>query len=99
MNHINPEELQDLMSRTSVHLIDVREPDEHAEFNIGGQLIPLANILHQADDIPTHGTVVVYCRKGVRSQIAIQKLQERFGMEHLLNLKGGMEAWKKTFTP
>jgi rhodanese-related sulfurtransferase len=24
-----------------VHLIDVREPEEHAAFNIGGKLLPL----------------------------------------------------------
>lgn len=27
-----------------VHLVDVREPHEHAEFNIGGILLPLGKV-------------------------------------------------------
>ena len=40
--------------------------------------------------IPKEKTVVFYCRKGIRSQIAIQRLQDRFGFTNLLNLKGGI---------
>ena len=28
----------------AINLVDVREPAEHAEFNIGGTLLPLGNI-------------------------------------------------------
>ncbi len=97
MKHISPQELHQLMQQGAVQLIDVREPEEHAEFNIGGQLIPLANVLSQADRIPEQGKVIIYCKKGIRSQIAIQKLEEKLGYHHLINLKGGMEAWKKWF--
>ena len=27
-----------------IHLVDVREPHEHAEFNIGGILLPLGKV-------------------------------------------------------
>lgn len=78
-------------------LIDVREPYEHAEFNIGGELIPLGNITQQAGMIATDKPVVIYCRKGIRSQLAIQRLQEKFPFTNLINLIGGTEAWKKEF--
>jgi rhodanese-related sulfurtransferase len=78
-------------------LIDVREPYEHAEFNIGGELIPLGNITQQASMIATDKPVVIYCRKGIRSQLAIQRLQEKFPFTNLINLIGGTEAWKKEF--
>jgi rhodanese-related sulfurtransferase len=32
----------------------------------------------------------------VRSQIAIQRLEDKFGFTNLINLSGGMYAWKKS---
>lgn len=78
-------------------LLDVREPDEHSAFNIGGQLIPLNEIVRHIDEIATDKPVIFYCRKGIRSQIAIQRLQEKFPFTNLINLIGGTEAWKKQF--
>ena len=78
-------------------LIDVREPYEHEEFNIGGQLIPLNEICQHIDSIATNKPVIIYCRKGIRSQIAIQRLQEKFPFTNLINLIGGTEAWRKEF--
>jgi rhodanese-related sulfurtransferase len=78
-------------------LIDVRESYEHAEFNIGGQLIPLNEIIQQVNKISTDKPVILYCRKGIRSQVAIQRLQQKFPFTNLFNLIGGTEAWKKHF--
>jgi len=78
-------------------LIDVREPYEHAEFNIGGQLIPLNEITQQVNKIATDKPVILYCRKGIRSQVAIQRLQQKIPFTNLFNLIGGTEAWKKQF--
>lgn len=78
-------------------LIDVREPYEHTEFNIGGQLIPMSEIVQHAEKIPTDIPVIIYCRKGIRSQIAIQRLQQKLPFSNLYNLIGGTEAWKKQF--
>jgi len=36
---------------------------------------------------------VLYCEKGIRSSIAIQRL-EASGFNNLYNLAGGMKAWK-----
>ncbi len=95
MTHISPEDLKVLLEKEEVFLLDVREPEEHANYNIGGILIPLSEILLQYQQIPTHQTVIVYCKKGIRSQIAIQRLQEKFGFTNLVNLRGGMDSWKK----
>ena len=82
-------------NKEDFQLIDVREPDEYAEFNIGGQLIPLNEIIQQAEKIAIDKPVILYCRKGIRSQLAIQRLQEKFPFTNLFNLIGGTEAWKK----
>ena len=78
-------------------LIDVRETFEHEDFNIGGELIPLHEISLRIEQIATDKPVIIYCRKGIRSQIAIQRLQQKFPFTNLINLIGGTEAWKKEF--
>ncbi len=78
-----------------IQLIDVREPFEHKDYNIGGELIPLSEITQQIDRIATNKKVVFYCKKGIRSQLAIQRLEEKFSFNNLFNLEGGIEAWKK----
>jgi rhodanese-related sulfurtransferase len=83
-----------LVAAPTTVLIDVREPYENEVFNIGGTLIPLGDIMQHAAAIPTHVPVVVYCKKGIRSAIAIQRLQAKYGMENLINLQGGLSNWE-----
>lgn len=100
MKSITAIELRELLAgNTSLTLVDVREPGEHAAFNIGGRLIPLGDIMKHAADLPPGRPVIFYCRVGVRSAIAIQRLQERYQMENLINLQGGIEAWKQMKPP
>jgi rhodanese-related sulfurtransferase len=95
MNGITPIELQALLQQRDIFLLDVREPSEHEAFNIGGELIPLDEVMSNAAKIPRDKPVIVYCKKGIRSQFAIQRLQDKFGFTNLVNLTGGMEAWKR----
>ena len=97
MNHISPQELKQRIEDGQLFLLDVRELTEHQEFNIGGTLIPLGELMLHTNKIPSDQPVVVYCKKGIRSQIAIQRLEEKLGFTNLINLKGGMDAWKKIF--
>lgn len=88
-----------LDSGETVHLIDVREPDEHEAFNIGGHLIPLGNIqLLQVDEIEglKNEEVICYCRSGKRSAQACMML-ETFGFTNTKNLDGGMLNWEEKF--
>lgn len=95
MKEIDPIQLQQLLREERVFLLDVREPYEREAFHIGGELIPLNEVVRHADSIPRDVPVVVYCRKGIRSQLAIQRLEERFGFTNLINLRGGLEGWKE----
>ena len=95
MTGITPQQLQTRLQEKKLFLLDVREPFEHEDFNIGGHLIPLGNIVSMAEHIPKNEPVIVYCKRGIRSQIAIQRLEDKFGFTNLINLEGGMEAWKR----
>ena len=71
-------------------LVDVRSGEEHNSYNIGGILIPLDELLRRSHEISLEMPVVFYCRKGVRSQIAIQRLSEKFPDADFFNLQGGV---------
>ncbi|MEL7221544.1 MAG: rhodanese-like domain-containing protein [Bacteroidota bacterium] len=79
-------------------LIDVREPHEHEAFNIGGQLVPLGNIMAELPKLQESADkeVIVYCRSGGRSGMA-QSLMQQAGFKQVRNLTGGMLAWQDTF--
>ncbi len=53
MQEISVQELKARMDAgEQLNIIDVREPDEYAAFNIGGKLMPFGQILSmQTDDI------------------------------------------------
>jgi len=82
-----------------LHLLDVREPHEHAEFNIGGVLLPLGKIqTMQVEDIEDWKDVeiVCYCRSGNRSMQACLML-ETFGFTNVRNLLGGVMDWQQKY--
>lgn len=88
-----------LDSGEKINLVDVREPDENAEFNIGGKLVPLGQIqTMQVDDLEDLKTeeVVCYCRSGNRSGQACLIL-DMLGFRNTKNLVGGMVAWQDRF--
>jgi rhodanese-related sulfurtransferase len=83
----------------SIHLLDVREPFEHENFNIGGVLLPLGKIMQlQTDEVDDwkEREVICYCRSGNRSGQACLTL-EGAGFRNVKNLAGGMNAWQDRF--
>ena len=100
MTNITPEEVKRrLDAGEKLNLIDVREPYENAEFNIGGKLIPIGNIQSmQIEDIEDMRSdeVILYCRSGNRSGIAAMVL-DQLGFKNTKNLTGGMLAWAEKF--
>ena len=96
MQSITPIQLQQKITiKEEFFLIDVREPFEHEDFNIGGVLIPLNEVIQNINQIPIDKPVILYCKKGIRSHIAIERLQQKFAFTNLINLEGGIEAWKR----
>ncbi|HMN33075.1 MAG TPA: rhodanese-like domain-containing protein [Chitinophagaceae bacterium] len=93
--------VQDLKKRVDAHedlyIIDVREPFEYEETNMGAKLIPLGKIM--AEDIDEildwkDKEVIVHCRSGVRSAQACLVL-EQYGFSNTKNLEGGILAWNQ----
>lgn len=72
------------------YLLDVRTALEREQFHIGGKHIPLQELEVRFSEINTSKNIVVYCKAGIRSNMAIQILQEKGISNTLINLKGGI---------
>ena len=100
MTTITAEEVKSrLDAGEKLHIIDVREPHENIEFNIGGALLPLGKIqTMQLDDIEDwkNDEIIIYCRSGNRSGQACLML-ESAGFTNVRNLTGGLLEWRDRF--
>ncbi len=99
INEISVHELQSWKNEgKDFQLIDIREGHEYEFANIGGEHIPLGEILSSLDKVNYTKPKVVMCRSGQRSAAAINALQQA-GCDNLFNLKGGILAWGKEIDP
>jgi rhodanese-related sulfurtransferase len=80
-------------------VVDVRTPEEFARGHVpGAKNIPHDEIAARAAEIgPPSTPVVVYCRSGRRSALAIESLKE-LGYRSLWNA-GGYDGWPRDEAP
>jgi adenylyltransferase/sulfurtransferase len=94
LKEITAKELYDWQVRgEKFQLIDVREPHEYEIVNLGGELIPLGDVIASSDRISRDEKVVIHCKMGGRSAKAIRELEKEFGYTNLYNLKGGILSY------
>jgi len=87
------------LSAGAAVLVDVRETDEFAEDHISGAILsPLS--MFEPDLFPkfTAQRVVLMCAVGKRSMAAAKQLQKA-GYGDVINLSGGLNAWKDAGCP
>lgn len=99
MEDITVQELHTRMQAgEKINLIDVREPHEYEEFNIGATLIPLGDLPARYQELNAlkNEEIIVHCRSGARSGNAKLFLSD-LGFENVRNLLGGMLAWKDQY--
>jgi adenylyltransferase/sulfurtransferase len=73
-------------------LLDVRDEYEYEISNIGGQLIPLAELARRVNELDANLNIVTVCKMGPRGVKAAQVLHQA-GFTHVWNLTGGIHAW------
>jgi rhodanese-related sulfurtransferase len=92
---ITAQELKERLDKgEKIIIIDVREPYEYEEYNIGAQLIPLGDLQGHIDDFEEvkNEEIVVHCRSGARSAAAIGFMVQN-GYTNVRNLMGGIMAY------
>ncbi len=81
---------------TALYLIDVRDPEEVAEWQIPGvRNIPLSRLASLIHEIPRDKELVLICAKGARAQQGAEILA-KMGIASRV-LEGGMAAWATTY--
>jgi len=102
IREISPMELRERVERgDSLVLVDVREPFERhmADLPASGQIrIPVKEVPFRGPDLDPTSEIVVYCRSGLRSAWAVERFME-MGFSRVLNLRGGLLAWKAEIDP
>lgn len=83
---------QAIDNKEDIHILDVREAAEIQAANIGGQFIPVGQVVIRQSEIDQTKKTAVLCRSGRRSAMAIMQLQA-LGYENLYNVHGGILAW------
>lgn len=88
----------DRASRREALILDVRERHEwKAGHAPGSKNIPLSTLAKRHHELKEERTYVAVCRSGSRSRSATAQLRGA-GFE-VLNLKGGMHAWRRAGLP
>jgi rhodanese-related sulfurtransferase len=96
---INVQELHEKRARGDKFVfIDVREPYEFDEFNLGAQLIPLGDLINRTWELDEFKDeeIIIHCRSGKRSAMAQMMLQAQ-EFTNVRNLEGGVLAWIDAF--
>ena len=95
MKIISVEELKAKFDNSeNFQLIDIREDYELELACIGGDHIPMGEVINSLEKIRKDIPVIIHCRSGKRSGNMVVFLSDN-GFDNLYSLEGGINAWAK----
>ncbi|WP_316822915.1 HesA/MoeB/ThiF family protein [Pedobacter gandavensis] len=95
---INMEQLISLQNQSTM-MVDVRERHELPLLNEEEyRKVPMTEFMAFLDRDIAEKNIVFICQHGIRSRLAAQAIQEKYGDSKIIySLKGGIEKWKNYF--
>lgn len=97
-HELSPSEVRELLDRSEILLVDVREPYEWEAGRIAGAVhIELERLASKAEEIPRDRRVVFLCRLGVRSAMAMRAFRSA-GWD-AWHMGGGIALWAEDGLP
>ena len=95
---LTPQQVDEMLDRGEIDLIDVREPYEWDAGRIPrARHIELERLASRAETVPQDRKVVFMCRLGIRSAMAMQAF--RASGWDAYHLAGGIQAWADSGLP
>ncbi len=96
----SPKELYTQLETENLSVLDIRSEDEYGQGCIHDAIHLIGGLVDQGlDQLPDKDeALVVVCDSGYRSTVIASQLQ-RLGYAHLINLSGGMQAWRSAGLP
>ena len=99
MDSISPQELAEWKKSDKAHqLIDIRELYEVETCSIGGDHIPMGEIVERSNEIRRDVPVVIHCKSGRRSEAVVAHLRS-MGLENVISLSQGILGWADDVDP
>jgi hydroxyacylglutathione hydrolase len=83
----------------SLYVLDVRTLEEwHAGHIPGAHHLELHHFEKAINQLPADRSIALLCRSGQRASLAASLLQ-KYGFSSVMNVRGGMQAWKQAGFP
>jgi len=99
MTTVSPSQLNQWRSQGVEHqLVDVREIYEVDICTMGGDHIPMGEIMTQLDQLRKDVPLVIHCKSGRRSEAVAAHL-EHHGFSNVHSLEGGILGWIEQIEP
>jgi glyoxylase-like metal-dependent hydrolase (beta-lactamase superfamily II)/rhodanese-related sulfurtransferase len=100
IERLSPDALaRELAAHDPPLVLDVRNPGEWSQARIANSLlVPLDHLEDHLRDLPRDRKIAIHCASGYRSSIAAS-LIERYGIDGLCDLIGGIQAWTAAGQP
>lgn len=97
-DELTPEQVAELHAGGEIELVDVREPYEREAGHVGGSKhVQFAELSQWAGTLDRDRPLVLYCRVGARSSVAVQAFKASgFDAHHM---GGGLLAWAEKGLP
>lgn len=94
---ISVNELLKVYKKKGYYIYDVREKQEYEEGHISGAInVPMGKFISSGfrKTLPKDGRIIVYCRSGHRSGVAVMELKKK-GINNAYNLTDGIIEWER----
>jgi rhodanese-related sulfurtransferase len=98
---VSLEDMRQALETSSTIVIDIREPQEHANgVASGAKLIPMSQLGDRLAELPAPGTepFLVVCNTQMRSANIVGQLQ-KMGYNNASYVNGGMSLWARQAWP
>lgn len=101
VRNVTAAEVEQRIRQKDVVVLDVRTADEYNEGHLPGaqlqDVLQSTQFRNAVKQLPRNKTYVVYCHSGRRS-LEAARIMEELGFRSVLNMTGGILAWKGTLT-
>jgi rhodanese-related sulfurtransferase len=101
-NNLTADEFEKAITKDSVQILDVRTPEEYMSGHIKNTLLAnwndKAEFSRRVAFVDKNKPVYIYCLAGGRSAAAAKQLRTE-GFENVIELSGGINAWKAANKP
>ncbi len=92
---ISAKKLKKAFDKNVYELVDIRTPEEHQLFNIGGRNVPVNDLEKNVSALHNGKDIVMYCSSGKRSSEAVKLMRNKFPGVNIFSLEGGLKAWQE----